>query len=361
MTDEAPLAAKEMIALLDEALSGVPDDEHPERLAWTLWGIGPWSSMSDTIRHLYGVMRERHAEAVDAHAPTAALAQLTLARTFMAERAYRFAKDILDGSRAVTSRSGLGTLSRLNDALSVRVALQTGHLSDAFERVGSLEPEAISEDPVEFQVESRLARGLVFIIQGRLQEAGEELVIAGRQSSEHKRPDLGRWQASRALAAQSHVMFRANLPERAAALLNEALQLAATEDALHEGAEWTLAHAAYGLCTGVSPNQERVRVALSILGMTASSGRALDVLTGLPVDLAGQADAGAMVGACLLAAEERRRAFDPAGRLLATLMGALIQSALGDAPAGRASLQSLAQDASHEGVGALAIRAGDAL
>lgn len=361
MTQETPLAAEEMIALLDEALSGVPDDEHPERLAWTLWGIGPWSSMSDTIRHLYGVMRERHAEAVDAHAPTAALAQLTLARTFMADRAYRLAKDILDGSRAVIVRSGLGTLSRLSDALSVRVALQGGRLNDAFERVGSLEPDALIEDPIEFQVESRLARGLVFIVQGRLQEAGAELVIAARQASDHERPDLGRWQASRALAAQSHVMFRANLPERGAALLHEAVQLAGREDALHEGAEWTLVQAAYGLCASQAPNQDRVRAALKVLTIPTSTGRALDALTGLPVDLAGLPDPGAMAGACLLAAEERRRAFDPAGRLLATLVCALIHATTEDVAAGRALLQALARDAAHEGVGALAIRAGDAL
>ena len=87
----------------------------------------------------------------------------------------------------------------------------------------------------------------------------------------------------------------------------------------------------------------------------------MDALTGLPIDLAGQADAGAMVGACHLAAEERRRAFDPAGRLLVTVVGALIQSALGDAQAGSASLTALAQDTSHQEVGALAICAGGAL
>ena len=69
--DERPLRAEDMEKMLDDALNGVSQEAHPERIAWTLWGIGPWSSMTDTIRHLYGLLRERHGESVDAHAPIA--------------------------------------------------------------------------------------------------------------------------------------------------------------------------------------------------------------------------------------------------------------------------------------------------
>ncbi|MGM0576188.1 MAG: hypothetical protein ACQEXJ_10710 [Myxococcota bacterium] len=364
MSDDAPMEPEELDTLVDELTSGVPGERHHQVLAWTLWGIPPWSSFLTTLSRLHASLRERHAEALAADPAHEALTSLTMARVLLVERTWPAALEVLEGAEAPARESGKATLVRLGRALAVRARLSVGEITAAFEAVRGGALEGLRRDPPEFAAEGHVALGLTAIVAGQHDIAESHLDDAAEAAKDHDREELGAWQAARVEVGRAHVSFRDGRPDHALEHVDAACARAREQDGLGELAEWRLLRAAYALAAGRAADADEVREAVTLAERMEGRHGAMDLLAGLPADVAGVSGPEDLSGRLRAALQHRSEARDAHGWLLAALAGCAVLAAHdrpGEARDLAEELQRLFSGKRETGVGRMALQAASVL
>jgi len=308
---------EEAIALIDRLLLDVPKPEHPKTLAWTLWGMAPSTATTDYARVIHSLMLERYAAELRADVRSAVLAQLAVARTFLADRRFETALAMLVGEEASSRATGLGTLERLRRALLIDAYLQVGRLSDGMGAVDGLEGH--ERDPAAFRVYSHEALALVALVRGDLRGASTAFNEAVQAAAQHDHKELSAWQAARGTAGGAHVALRVGNAQVALQLLTSALVLTEPFSCVSEVSDLLLLRGICQLATGQALDTPSIEKALGGSGLLEPRGGATDLVVGLPVDLAGARSLGDGARRFEEAIAERQRAHDPVGEATVSL------------------------------------------
>ena len=316
MSETAELMSREdAVDLVDRLLDGTPEGDHGETLAWTIWGMAPATSTTDYARIIHSLILERGLTTGDPKSH--ALAQLAVARTFLADRRFDLAAQLLEGERDAVVSTGLGTLERLRRALLIVAQLHLGRLSDALSAVDGLEGH--ERDPADFRVYSHEALALTALVRGDLRAASLAFNEAVQDAARHERKELSAWQAARGTAGGAHVAIRVGNAPIALQLLASAITLTEPFSCVAEMTDLLLLRAVCQLAAGEPLDVATVNKALGGNGLLDARGGATDLVAGFPVDLAGAQNLGQGAERFEQAIAERQRALDAAGEAVASL------------------------------------------
>jgi hypothetical protein len=319
------LSRKDALTHIDSLLADVPEGKRHGVLAWALWGLPPWSSLSDYAKVMHDVLWGRYSDRLADDLGHAAVAHLAIARTLGVDRNYGLASDLLTRSKETTLMAGKPALSRLHEALVVRVSLQTGDIEHAQQLIDGGALAGWEQDPAEFQAEILLSLAMGALLRGDLRQAAEYFDSAATKGSEHAREDLGSWQVARAMAGHAQVAFRGGFAEPASELSAWTMRLAGDYESVSEHTEATFLYAASRLLAGIRPDTKETANAVSRALLLENRGGATDLLFGINVDLGGCADADTVVQRLLLGYDANMDVQDYAGALL---MGFAVASIL---------------------------------
>lgn len=321
------LSRDEVIAQIDALTAGVAESDKSGVLAWTLWGLAPFSSRTDYLRVVHSLAWERHRPELEADAEVRALLQLAMARAYVADRAFSDADELLVAAGIDAETSANATLVRLHRALEIRARLHTGRISEALGRWEAGGLEGRERDPADFRAESELTAGLVALVRGQLAEAATSLNAAVQAASAHKREELAAWQVAVAMSASAHVSLRRGFPEHAEQAAGTAITLSERFAAIGELVDLYLVRAVYQLVQGKPFDAEIVQKARGGAALISHRGGAGDLCVGLAADVGGAADPGELVGRLIAASRERSEAFDGPLAMVAILAAAAVAAA----------------------------------
>ena len=311
----ALMSREEAIALVDTLLVGVAEEEQGQTLAWALWAMAPTTATSDYQRIIHSLILERGLTSRDPRSH--ALAQLALARTFIADRRFDLAAELLEGESQLVSQTGLATLERLRRALLITAQLHLGRLGEALSALEGL--KGYERDSADFRVYCHEAMALSALVQGDLRAAALAFNEAVQDAARHAHKELSAWQAARGSAGGAHVAMRVGNASVALQLLASALTLTEPFSAISEVSDLLLLRAICQSAAGEPIDLEAFNKGLGGKGLLEAQGGATDLVSGFPVDLSGAQNLGEGARAFEEAISERQRAHDAVGEALASI------------------------------------------